>query len=205
MPTFPAKYETSEAPRDRILHEAKKLFASNGFDNTSTNSIARAAKSSESQIIKHFGGKEGLLEAVFDQGWSQIAESLTALEYLSSPDAKLQSLAGLILAKLEDDPELKELFLLEGRRIRKEGHLVLMTQGFLHLVSAIDDLLGQMRRNGQLRPDLHIQGIRSALMGMMEGLLRDRMLAARAGYPASYNETEVRNLFVHVLQSFSRP
>ena len=190
--------------RERILNIAKTLFAAGGYENTSTNSIARAAKSSESQIIKHFGGKEGLLEAIFEQGWNGIAEALTALEYLSSPAAKLQSLVGLILARLQDDPELKELFLLEGRRIRKEGQLVLMTGGFLSLVRGIDDLLMQMRNNGQLRSDLHIEGIRSALMGMMEGLLRDRMLATRSNYPASYNEAEIRNLFLHVLQCFTQ-
>lgn len=116
----------------------------------------------------------------------------------------MQSLVGLILASLQDDPELKELFLLEGRRIRKEGQLVLMTGGFLSLVRGIDDLLMQMRNNGQLRSDLHIEGIRSALMGMMEGLLRDRMLATRSNYPASYNEAEIRNLFLHVLQCFTQ-
>ena len=39
---------------------------------------------------------------------------------------------------------------------------------------------------------------------MMEGLLRDRMLATRSNYPASYNEAEIRNLFLHVLQCFTQ-
>jgi hypothetical protein len=110
---------------------------------------------------------------------------------------------GLILNKLEEDEQLKRLFLLEGRRVRKEGHMVLMTEGFLRLVNTADRLLKEMRDLGQLRSDLHIEGIRSALIGMMEGLLRDRMLTSSIAYSASYNGEDIRKLFLHVLNSFS--
>jgi hypothetical protein len=40
---------------------------------------------------------------------------------------------------------------------------------------------------------------------MLEGLLRDQMLAARANYPASFDSDDIRRLFLHVLQSFSVP
>jgi AcrR family transcriptional regulator len=188
---------------ERILSAAKTLFAQAGFENTSTISIARLAQTSESQIIKHYGNKEGLLEAIFEVGWTHIAEAFGALEYIPAPSSKLQALVGLILAKLEEDEQLKRLFLLEGRRIRKEGHMVLMTQGFLHLVKTVDRLLKEMRDLGQLRSDLNIEGIRSALIGMMEGLLRDRMLATRIGYSVSFNAEDIRRLFLHVLHSFS--
>lgn len=191
------------SPAERILLSAKRLFAQSGFENTSTISIARLAQTSESQIIKHFSNKEGLLEAIFEQGWKHIGEAFGALEYLPSPSSKLQALVGLILAKLEEDEQLKELFLLEGRRIRKEGHMVLMTRGFQRLVMTADRLLKEMRDLGQLRSDLHLEGMRSALIGMLEGLLRDRMLAARIPYSASYNAEDIRKLFLHVLNSFS--
>ncbi|MGZ4834111.1 MAG: TetR/AcrR family transcriptional regulator, partial [Terriglobales bacterium] len=47
--------------RERILHAAKQLFSSRGYENTSTVAIARLAGTSESQLMKHFGSKEGLL------------------------------------------------------------------------------------------------------------------------------------------------
>jgi AcrR family transcriptional regulator len=161
------------------------------------------AQTSESQIIKHFGSKEGLLEAIFEDGWNHIAQAFGTLEYIPAPSAKLQALVGLIVSKLEEDEQLKQLFLLEGRRIRKEGHMVLMTKGFLGLVNTADRLLREMRDLGQLRSDLHLEGIRSALIGMLEGLLRDRMLAGRIPYSASYTAEDIRKLFLHVLHSFS--
>ena len=195
---------TNKGPAaERILKAAKMLFAESGFENTSTISIARMAQTSESQLIKHFGSKEGLLEAIFEEGWNHIAQAFGALEYIPAPSSKLQALVGLILSKLEEDEQLKQLFLLEGRRIRKEGHMVLMTKGFLGLVNTADRLLREMRDLGQLRSDLHIEGMRSALIGMMEGLLRDRMLSGRIPYSSSYTAEDIRKLFLHVLHSFS--
>jgi TetR/AcrR family transcriptional repressor of uid operon len=203
MASAPNSVNPKGAPAQRILQAAKTLFAVSGFENTSTISIARLAQTSESQIIKYFGHKEGLLEAIFEDGWTHIGEAFGALEYIPAPSAKLQALVGLILTKLEEDEQLKQLFLLEGRRIRKEGHMVLMTEGFLRLVKTVDRLLREMRDLGQLRSDLHLEGMRSALIGMMEGLLRDRMLVNRIPYSASYNAEDIRKLFLHVLNSFS--
>ena len=189
--------------KDRILGVAKKLFATNGYENTSTMSVARSAQTSESQILKYFGSKEGLLEAIFEDGWHHASEGFGAIEYLPSPGAKLQALFGIVLSRLDEDSELKQLVLLEGRKIRKEGHMVMMTNGFLEVVKLVDGLLEQMRESGQLRADLHPHAVRSVLIGMMEGLLRDQMLAGQLTYPADFTSDDIRELFLHVLQSFT--
>jgi hypothetical protein len=38
-------------------------------------------------------------------------------------------------------------------------------------------------------------------MGMMEGLLRDQLLARRVGYAATYTTAEIRNLFSDILRA----
>src|SRR5437764_5277097 len=104
--------------RDRILHVAKSLFAKRGYEHASTSSIAREAGTSESQLMKHFGSKAGLLEAIFAENWSRItAESRLATQNVASPREKLTMLSGLVVGAMERDPELKLLMLLEGRRI----------------------------------------------------------------------------------------
>jgi len=64
---------------DRILMSAKRLFARNGYENTSTVAIAREPDS-ESQLMKHFGSKQGLLAAIFDRGWASIIERVQATQ-----------------------------------------------------------------------------------------------------------------------------
>lgn len=188
---------------DRILQSARTLFASQGYENATTSQIARTAGTSESQLIKHFGSKEGLLEAIFDQGWQRLVPTVRPLlERSPTPFDKLAALVGLMFQALEADEEMRALLLLEGRRIRRHGHVVVLTRGFTHMVTVVDTILSEMRDAGQLREDLHLEAARSALMGAFEGLLRDRLLADRVGYPARYNQADMREAFRAVLVGF---
>lgn len=190
--------------RDRLLESAKHLFATRGFENASTVAIARAAQTSESQLVKHFGSKEGLLEAIFEQAWDKLAAHLRNVQSLPTPAEKLRSMLEIVTAAFDRDPEVKELLLLEGRRIRKEGGLFMLTAGFMNFVRTIDSILGDMKAAGQLRADITVEAARSALMGMFEGMMRDQVLAARAGYPAAFTSEDTRRLFGIVVEAISR-
>jgi AcrR family transcriptional regulator len=188
----------------RILQAAKKLFASRGYEHTSTSAIARQAGTSESQLMKHFGSKAGLLEAIFTDGWLRITEDARAASQdLNSPAEKLAAIAGRVLRHLESDADLKLLMLLEGRRIRREGPVVALTEGFLGFVGLLDGVLYEMRAMHLLRPELHPQAVRSALMGMLEGMLRDRYLAAQLGFPADFQPVQLQEMLGLVLASFT--
>lgn len=181
---------------DRILLSARSLFSSQGYENATTSAIARMAGTSESQLIKHFGNKEGLLGAIFDRSWQRVSDGLAqVLARCETPFDKLRALAELMIDALESDKDLAVLMLLEGRRIRKHGSLVVLTEGFLQMVATLDRLLTEMREAGQLQPGLNVQAVRSALIGAFEGLLRDQILAERGNYPASYDSTELRTAF----------
>jgi AcrR family transcriptional regulator len=188
---------------DRILLSARSLFSSQGYENATTSAIARMAGTSESQLIKHFSSKEGLLAAIFDQSWLRVSKSLsTVLAECETPYDKLRALAELMIDALEKDKDLRTLMLLEGRRIRKHGSMVVLTEGFLQMVSTLDRLLEEMRQSGQLQPDLNVQAVRSALIGAFEGLLRDQILADRGNYPASYDSKDLRKVFRMFLDCF---
>src|SRR5215210_1567360 len=178
---------------DRILLSARSLFSSQGYENATTSAIARMAGTSESQLIKHFGSKEGLMAAIFDQSWQRVSRALPqVLAKCETPFDKLRALSNLMIDALESDKDLRTLMLLEGRRIRKHGSMVVLTEGFLQMVATIDGLLQGMRDAGQLQPGLNVQAVRSALIGAFEGLLRDQILADRGNYPASYSSQDLR-------------
>jgi len=186
---------------DRILNAAKRLFASQGYEATSTMAIARLAGTSESQMMKHFGSKEGLLEAILDEGWKSMAPALKTVIAMPDSNPKLLAMLDLVLKTLNEDPDLKELFLLEGRRIRREGRHVVLSPGYIDFVHLVDDVLNSMKQAGMLRPEVSPNAVRSAIMGMTEGMLRDQILARRRGeYPAEYTDHDFRMLFSACLQ-----
>jgi AcrR family transcriptional regulator len=205
VPKSSAGPKSVASSHDRILDAAKQLFAKRGYENTSTVVIAREAGTSESQLMKHFGSKEGLLEAIFDQGWEKIRYFFRGVQELSTGTDKLIALLDLMVNTLDRDPDLKGLMLLEGRRIRKEGRLVMMTSGYQEFVAVLDGILTEMRAKDELRPELNLQALRSALTGMFEAMMRDHLLAQRVGFPADYTSADIRNLFPVILSALAPP
>ncbi len=193
--------DLSVPPAKRILDAAKSLFATNGYELTTTAMIARQAGTSESQIIKHFENKEGVLEAVFNAAWSGIAQQLEPLRSIGSGVDRLEAVVAAMLSVFRSDPALQELMLFEGRRMRRERNLML-TSGYLSFVRMVDEALQDMQAAGQLRREINVQAARSALIGMFEGMLRDQTVAARSNYPAQYSLQDMHGIFRAAMQAF---
>jgi hypothetical protein len=49
-----------------------------------------------------------------------------------------------------------------------------------------------MRDRGQLRSELKPEALRSAIIGLTEGMLRDEMLSQRMGYTSPFNSQDMR-------------
>src|SRR5438876_10680562 len=127
--TGPSDNSAILSSHERILEAAKRMFAANGYENTSTVAISRAAGSSESQLMKYFGSKEGLLEAIFDESWQRINRSVRqAIRELVPRRRSSASSEAWSWRRSKRDPELKLLMLLAGRRVRKEGRMVALSE-----------------------------------------------------------------------------
>lgn len=74
------------------MRTALRLFSENGYDATSTSSVAKAAGVSEGLIFRHFENKEGLLKAVLEMG-NENAQELYARAFSgTTPEAKLRGI-----------------------------------------------------------------------------------------------------------------
>ena len=202
MPEPPPSRTGEHSSQERLLAAAKRLFSSRGYENTSTAMIAREALTSESQLVKHFGGKEGLLEAVFDDGWYRLAAQFPALDAIPNNRQKLTSMLDLFLRTFEADPLLKELMLFESRRMRKSGSDVMLTRGYQSFLARIDSILQDMAKRGELKPGLSPVAVRAALVGMMEGMLREQLLYQRHQSAEALDSEIIRKVFRQVFQAF---
>jgi len=186
--------------RERLREAAKTLFAERGYESTSTAAICRQAGTSQSQLIKHFTNKQGLLEAIFEYAWEQVNPAIRlATESTPTPKDKLRILTDMVLSFLEKDRALRTLFLLEGRRIRGDGHMVVLVPGFLEFIKIMDGILKEIAARGELVSTIHPQAVRSGLIGAVEGLLRDQLLAKPSHFPASYSDAHIRTIFTTFL------
>jgi AcrR family transcriptional regulator len=167
---------------DRISSAGKHLFFILGFENTSIEAICRAAGVSEAQFIEHFDQKEALLSAIFEEAWSSLLSPQTAAG--ASPKEQLQTLARRIIAIFREDRELRDLMLLEGRRVRG-GEMMIFTPSFTDVTAWMDSLLQMALGETGESPRVHL--LRSSISGGLEGMLRDLALQERLGYPVNYS------------------
>ncbi len=192
-------YEKSS--RNRILVTARTLFASLGYDNTSTALIARNAGTSESQLMKHFGGKAGLLETIFTEGWDKVTAFLTeCFESANDYNARLSCIPSVVSQALDKDLELKTLVLLEGHRMRSVARKNPAQSGYGRFVALVDDAIAKGKAAGEIPAEIPSISLRSALVGIVESGVREQVLATRANFPADYTPEE----FTKVVSSFLR-
>lgn len=72
--------------QQRILEVALQLFAKEGYAATSTSRVAKEAQVSEGLIFRHFGNKEGLLEAIMQQGQAAAKSVMTQVVMADTPE-----------------------------------------------------------------------------------------------------------------------
>jgi AcrR family transcriptional regulator len=82
---MPAR-DTTDSPRRRIVEAAAELLESGGPDAVSTRAVAAAAGMQPPAIYRHFGDKDGLLEAVAEHGYAQFLDSKRAKLDLAPED-----------------------------------------------------------------------------------------------------------------------
>lgn len=170
----------------RLLYAGKSLFAKNGYEQTSTAAIAREAGSSESQLIRYFGGKAGLLEAIFNESWSALNQAVPPyLEGTQHGREAILRLLTLMISALNRDHDIAFLFLFEGRRMRGHSPDVLLSKGFMEFLKVLDAQIERGREDGSFRTDIDKQVLCSAIIGTAEGMIRDRVMTERSHQPNS--------------------
>ncbi|MFB2645959.1 TetR/AcrR family transcriptional regulator [Raphidiopsis sp. BLCC-F218] len=91
MPVSHYSSPSEAQTRSRILIAALRLFASGGFDGTTTRDLAHAAGVAEGTLFRHFANKKAILVEVATNGWVEIlTDLLTELSEMGSYKAIAQ-------------------------------------------------------------------------------------------------------------------
>jgi AcrR family transcriptional regulator len=193
-----------DTSRGRLLAAGKRLFARLGYENASTSAVAREAGTSESQLVRYFGSKAGLLEAIFDAHWQPL-NRLVRDRLTDARDARAAVVAVLAttLAALDRDEDLATIFLFEGRRIRGDSHTVRISAGYLEFSDVVTRLIRRGQKDGSFETTFDVAAMAAAVMGAVEGMLRDRLLARRAGASRSFSDKQLQRIFDAMLEGFA--
>lgn len=83
----------TEALRGELLSVATGLLSSGGSAALTTRAVAAGAGSSLAAVNELFGGKAGLVRAIFAEGFTRLAEDLSALRPGDGPEADVMAVA----------------------------------------------------------------------------------------------------------------
>lgn len=201
----------AEAPRRRgpaptkhldILWAAARLFAERGVAHASTRDIAAAASTTERTLFKHFGNKEGLVQAVIAEAvvGHLAPSSLRALRgaieahgddlgtwhaaLLRSRDEAIGAapdLTRLLLAELLRDPVLRERF---------------ATAWVAAVWQPLCGLFARLQQEGRLRRDLSAEAMARMFLSLNLGYLIGRhVLAPEFGWAPEAEIAAITKLF----------
>ena len=98
-PTRPALRERYDRRRQRAVYQAAKVFARNGYDQTTMQELASTMGLATGALYHYFGAKEQLLRAICDQLMEPLlgrAQALTTAD--GSPDEQLRALVQMWVA-----------------------------------------------------------------------------------------------------------
>ena len=196
------RQRSEQPPQQRLLAAGKALFAQVGYEQTSTSAITRRAGTSESQLMRYFDGKRGLLAAIFDGSWhalnSQIEEIVN--EDVTEAVPAIELVLSTVIVAFERDRELANLFLLEGRRIHAGERDLVLSRGYLEFVDFLQRLIRRAQKARTIAPRIDGAALSSALIGAAEGMIRDRLIAERAGQRQPFSQQQIRHVFSAFLQ-----
>ena len=95
---------TAAERRAQLIEVGRKVFSESGYEATSVEEIAKAAKVSKPVIYEHFGGKEGLYAVIIDREMELVIRVIAESLGDGSPRERAEQAAVAFLTYVRDHP-----------------------------------------------------------------------------------------------------
>jgi AcrR family transcriptional regulator len=162
--------------REKIVHEALKLFSLKGFLSTSIQDVLEAASTSKGGLYNHFESKEELFFAVLKEAqriWRE--KNLAGLEQIDKPMEKMKKLLGnyrdRYLKDAKNFPGGCIFVTLSVELDDQRPHLSReLNKGFSGFKAMIKGLLDQGKESRELREDIDTGALTEMIFAGMMGV-----------------------------------
>ena len=190
---------SKEDTRSRITKAATKLFAENGYQQTTIAEIAKMVGLAEGSIYEHFRGKEDILLTIPDVWVNRAIEELD-LQLLGIQGAinKLRKFLWWYMYYIESEPLTAKVVFL----FLKTNPNFIHTEVYPNVktfYSYLTKIFEEGRESGELMPDLNPFIARATFLGTIEHLVI-RWLLKGGAYSLFDNLEETFNVLVEGLR-----
>ncbi|MEK3733059.1 MULTISPECIES: TetR/AcrR family transcriptional regulator [unclassified Paenibacillus] len=152
--------------RTRILLAAKTLFAKHGFDGTTVRQVCEEAGANVALVSYHFGGKENLFSALFDEFFPNVDDALEQYrDILAQPETGLALFIEQVMLFKLNDPDMGNI--LEQEILMHSPRLQAIQDRTFPIWSKLRDLMLDGRSQGKF----HFLSIDTTLLLVLGSLL----------------------------------
>jgi AcrR family transcriptional regulator len=165
-----------EATRSQLIAVATRMFAAQGYEDTSIEAVLREAGVSRGSLYHHFASKEALFEAVLADVEAKVGErALNATAGADGPVAALRA-GCLEWIRVAGDPVVQRILLIDAPSVLGWERWRAMGERALGFIRAV---LQAVADEGRLRPDL-VEPLAHVVLAAIDELA---LLVARSADP----------------------
>jgi AcrR family transcriptional regulator len=189
--------ERSDATRAALVAAARPLFAQRGYAGVGAEEIVQAAGVTRGALYHHFGGKPGLLEAVYRQIEKELTEEIVEGALGGSDPLEAMRFAIGVFMDASMEPDVQRIVLLDAPAVLgwERWREIAADYG----LGLIETSLRSAIEAGQI-PEQPVKPLAHLLMGALD---EAAMLVARAEDPTAA-KAEVTATLDRLLEGLSR-
>ncbi|WP_343519236.1 TetR/AcrR family transcriptional regulator [Sphingomonas sp.] len=148
--------------RAKLIAAARQAFAAHGYAEASMDDLTAAAGLTRGALYHHFGGKQGLLEAVIEQIDGEMAERLAAVAAAAPTrwEGLVQENIGYIELALE--PDVQRIMLRDGPAVLGDPA---NWPSALACIASIRGNIERLQADGVIRADLDAEAAARMITG----------------------------------------
>jgi AcrR family transcriptional regulator len=106
--------ERSEETREALIAAARRLFAERGFAGVGTEEIVRAARMTRGALYHHFGSKEDLFRAVYEEVERELVEQIAAQALSAADPLEVLHVGARAFLDAVEDPAVQRIALIDA-------------------------------------------------------------------------------------------
>ena len=164
-----------EERRRQILEAAVRAFAAKGYHACRVSDIATEAGVAYGLVYHYFGSKDALLQAIFDETWGAMLDTISSVEQLDEPASdRVRKVTEIVLRTWKRDPDLVRLLV---REVTRNQQLERETDEIELAFDALQRIVEAGQESGEFRPDLDSRLAATIWYGALEEILTGWALA----------------------------
>jgi TetR/AcrR family fatty acid metabolism transcriptional regulator len=169
--------ERNKAKYHLILEAAVKVFAQQGFFQSTISQIAREAGVADGTIYLYFKNKDDILLQFFGYKTKQVFHSFREeVDKADSARDKLRNLIRRHLEEFQNDKNMAVVYQAEARSNSRlvERQLQEMSKMYLDITA---EIIEQGQEEGQIRKDLYVSLVKRFILGAVEEVINTWVLS----------------------------